>query len=86
MLAGFGEGEPAIEREVLSPMGKTLEYQGYTIQSSPQHLADGEKWQLRIFVSVDDQRGVKAREFLADAVCDGAGGRYPRDCLWPTPD
>lgn len=49
-------------------MGKTLEYQGYTIQSSPQHLADGEKWQLRIFVSVDDHRGVKAREFSADVV------------------
>jgi len=49
-------------------MGKTLEYQGYTIQSSPQHLADGEKWQLRIFVSMDDHRGVKAREFLADGV------------------
>ena len=49
-------------------MGKTLEYQGYTIQSSPYHLADGEKWQLRIFVSVDDHRGVKAREFSADGV------------------
>ena len=49
-------------------MGKTLAYQGYTIQSSPQHLADGEKWQLRIFVSVDNHQGVKAREFAADVV------------------
>jgi hypothetical protein len=49
-------------------MGKTLEYQGYTIQSSPQHLADGEKWQLRIFVSVDNHQGGKAREFSADVV------------------
>ncbi|NWF73461.1 MAG: PilZ domain-containing protein [Nitrospirae bacterium] len=49
-------------------MGKTLEYQGYTIQSSPQHLADGEKWQLRIFVSVDNHQGVKAREFSVDVV------------------
>src|SRR6185503_2392305 len=49
-------------------MGKTLEYQGYTIRSAPQHLADGEKWQLRIFVSVDNHQGVKSREFSADVV------------------
>jgi len=49
-------------------MGKTVEYQGYTIQSAPQHLADGEKWQLRTFISVDDHRGVKAREFSADVL------------------
>ncbi len=49
-------------------MGKTLEYQGYTIQSAPDHLADGEKWRLRIFISVDDHQGVKAREFSADVV------------------
>src|SRR4249920_4176434 len=55
-------------KERIKPMGKTLEYQGYTIQSSPQHLAEGEKWQLRIFVSVDDHRGVKTREFSADVV------------------
>jgi hypothetical protein len=49
-------------------MGKTLDYQGYIIQSSPHHLPDSEKWQLRIFVSVDDHRGVKAREFSADVL------------------
>jgi len=49
-------------------MGKTDEYQGYTIQSAPHHLAGGEKWQLRIFISVDDHRGVRTREFLADVV------------------
>src|SRR5437870_6487785 len=49
-------------------MGKTVEYQGYTIQSAPHHLADGEKWQLRTFISVDDHRGVKAREFSADVL------------------
>jgi hypothetical protein len=49
-------------------MGKTVVYQGYTIQSSPYHQADGEKWQLRIFVAVDDHRGVKAREFSADVL------------------
>ena len=49
-------------------MGKTVEYQGFTIQSAPHHLADGEKWQLRTFISVDDHRGVKAREFSADVL------------------
>lgn len=49
-------------------MGKILEYRGYTIQSSPQQLADGEKWQLCIFVSVDNHQGVKAREFSVDVV------------------
>ena len=49
-------------------MGKTVEYQGYTIQSTPQHPADGEKWQLRIFISVEDHRGIKTREFSADVL------------------
>ena len=49
-------------------MGKTVEYQGYTIQSAPHHLADGEKWQLCTFISVDDHRGVRIREFSADVL------------------
>jgi hypothetical protein len=49
-------------------MGKTFEYHGYTIQSAPHHLADGEKWQLRIFISVDDHPGVRTREFSADGL------------------
>ncbi len=49
-------------------MGKTLEYQGYTIQSSPHRLEHGEKWQLRIFISMDNHRGVKTREFSADVL------------------
>ena len=49
-------------------MEKTVEYQGYTIESAPHHLVDGEKWGLRIFISVDDHRGVRTREFSADVV------------------
>jgi PilZ domain len=60
--------QSAVERDELRQMGKTLEYVGYTIQSSPIHLTDGEKWKLRIFVSVDDHRGVKTREFSVDVV------------------
>ena len=49
-------------------MEKTVEYQGYTIESAPQRLVDDEKWGLRIFISVDDHRGVRTREFSADVV------------------
>lgn len=49
-------------------MEKTVEYQGYTIESAPHHQVDGEKWGLRIFISVDDHRGVRTREFSADVV------------------
>ena len=49
-------------------MGMTVEYQGYKIQSCAQHLPDWEKWQLRIFISSEDQRGVQVREFPADVL------------------
>ena len=49
-------------------MGKTDEHQGYKIQSAPEHLTDVEKWRLRIFISVDDHRGIRAREFSADVL------------------
>ena len=49
-------------------MAKIVEYQGYTIQSTPYHLADDEKWGLHIFISVDDHRDVRTREFSADGV------------------
>ena len=44
-------------------MGKTMKYQGYTIQSAPQYITDWEQWQLHIVISVDDHRGIRAREF-----------------------
>ena len=40
-----------------------MKYQGYTIQSAPQNITDWEQWQLRIVISVDDHRGIRAREF-----------------------
>jgi len=49
-------------------MAKIVEYQGYAIHSSPRHLADDEKWGLRIFISMDDHRDVRTREFSADGV------------------
>ncbi len=49
-------------------MGKIVEYQGYKIQSSPHHPTDGETWRLRIFISLDDHRVTRTREFSADVV------------------
>jgi PilZ domain len=47
-------------------MAKTVEYEGYTLQSAPYHPVDSERWQLRIFISVDDPRGVHTREFSSE--------------------
>lgn len=49
-------------------MGKSVEYQGYTIQSAPEHPIDDAKWRLRIFISVEDDRGVRTRTFSPDGV------------------
>jgi hypothetical protein len=49
-------------------MAKTVEYEGYTIQSAPHHPVDSERWRLRIFISVDDSRGVRTREFSSEVL------------------
>lgn len=49
------------------PTYKTVEYQGYSIQSAPRHL-NGEKWGMHIFISLQDHRGVRTRQFSTDAV------------------
>ena len=50
-------------------MDKAVEYQGYKIVPDPHRLEDDEtKWQLRIFISVEDHRGVRTRHFSADSV------------------
>jgi hypothetical protein len=49
-------------------MEKTVEYQGYTIQSAPHYQIEGEKWRLCIFISLEDHRGVRTREFSADVL------------------
>jgi hypothetical protein len=48
-------------------MGKLIEYQGYTIESVP-YLGDGQKWQLSIFISVEDERGVRTRTISPEGV------------------
>ncbi len=43
-------------------MGRTVEYQDYTIESAPRYVAEWEKWELRILISFNDHRGVHTRE------------------------
>ncbi len=49
-------------------MGKSVKYQGYKIQSAPHHPTESEPWRLRIFISLEDHRGVRTREFSAGTV------------------
>ena len=49
-------------------MEKTVEYQGYMIQSVPQYVTEWEKWRLRIFISVDDHLGIRSREFSSEVL------------------
>lgn len=44
-------------------MGKRAEYQGYTIESTPQHEPQGNTWRLQIYISVRHERGIQTREF-----------------------
>jgi hypothetical protein len=53
----------------MTPMEKTVKYQGYTIQSSPRYEANWEKWRLRIFISVEDHHQiVRSREFSSEVL------------------
>ena len=49
-------------------MAKTVEYEGYTIQSAPQYQTDWEKWRLCISISLEDHRGVRTREFSSEVL------------------
>jgi len=49
-------------------MGKTLGYQGYTIQSEPQYQTAGSAWQLRIRICMDHHHGVGTRTFSAEVL------------------
>jgi PilZ domain len=49
-------------------MAKTVEYEGYTIHSTPHYQTDSEQWQLRIFLSFTDHQGTRTREFSADGL------------------
>lgn len=48
-------------------MGKQTEYNGYTIDSNPLYEPTGNKWQLRIYISVHHAQGVRTRELASDS-------------------
>jgi hypothetical protein len=49
-------------------MAKTVEYEGYTIHSTPQYQTDSEQWRLRIVISFKDHQGVRTREFSSEVL------------------
>jgi len=49
-------------------MAKTIEYEGYTIQSTPLYVKEWEKWQLRVVISSKVQRGTRTREFSTEVL------------------
>jgi hypothetical protein len=49
-------------------MAKTVEYEGYTIHSTPQYQTDSAQWRLRIVISFMDHQGVRTREFSSEVL------------------
>jgi len=49
-------------------MGKTILYEGYAILSSPRRVAESEKWQLYIVISIRPHGGVKPRTFSSEVL------------------
>jgi len=49
-------------------MGKTVEYNGYKIESVPYSETNRGKWRVHLFISVLHESGSQTREFLADAL------------------
>jgi hypothetical protein len=49
-------------------MAKTVEYEGYTIQSTPLYVKEWEKWQLRIVISLKVEQGDRTREFSSEVL------------------
>ena len=49
-------------------MAKTVEYEGYIIQSMPRYQADWDEWQVRILISFKDSPSATSREFSSNAL------------------
>ena len=49
-------------------MAKIVEYEGYTIHSTPQYQTDSEQWRLRIVISFKGHQGVRTREFSSEVL------------------
>jgi len=44
-------------------VGRKVEYQGYTVESTPIHDTAWGKWRLHILISVETSQGIQTREF-----------------------
>lgn len=49
-------------------MARTITYEGYLIQSLPHPETHGEKWRLRICISIENDRGLRTREFPVEVL------------------
>ncbi|MEP6959183.1 MAG: PilZ domain-containing protein [Nitrospirota bacterium] len=49
-------------------MSKTVLYEGYAILSSPRYVAESDKWQLCIVISIRPHGWVKPREFSSEVL------------------
>ena len=49
-------------------MGKTVDYNGYTIESVPFFETNRGKWRVHIFISVRQPSGIQTREFSTDVL------------------
>ena len=52
----------------IKPMAKTVEYEGYKIQSAPYYQTDWEKWRICISISLEDHGGLRTREFFTEVL------------------
>ncbi|HZC81070.1 MAG TPA: hypothetical protein VE222_05030, partial [Nitrospiraceae bacterium] len=50
-------------------MAKTVLYEGYAIQSSPRYVAESEKWQLCVVISIRPHGEVRPRTFSSEVLC-----------------
>jgi hypothetical protein len=49
-------------------MGKTILFEGYAILSSPRYVAESERWQLCVVISIRSHGGVKPRTFSSEVL------------------
>jgi hypothetical protein len=49
-------------------MSSTVAYQGYSIQSTPKLHPEWQKWQIRIFISIESAAGVRTRKFASEVL------------------
>ena len=49
-------------------MDTPITYQGFRIQSTPYAMEQAGKWRPRIYITLENDRGIKTREFSAESI------------------